>query len=358
MTTRFPALHIGPLAIGPPVAQAALSGYSDAPMRVIARRLGAGYTVGEVWLDRFVVEASHGRRGRRLLAVRDEEHPCGAQLMGSRPEEFIPAALALVRLGFDAIDLNLACPVRKVLARRRGGFLMGQPDVALEIVSRVRDALPPEIPVTVKLRSGLDESPESRERFFAIFDGAFGRGAAAATVHPRTVAQRYAGRAAWAFLAEVKRHAIGRIVLGSGDLFRAEDCLAMLRQTGVDGACIARGAIGNPWIFAQVRALLEGRPLPPPPSVYEQRDVIVEHYRMAEEVYGPKRSGRRMRKFGIRYAQLHPQYAEVRAAFIATRRPGDVREVLRRWYADDLPGRWPDVESFGRMVEGHVECDD
>jgi len=339
MPEAFPDLQIGPLGIGPPVTQAALSGHSDRPMRILARRMGASYTLGEVWLDRFVVDATRGRKARRLLAVGDEEHPCGAQLMGSQPAEFVAAAQRLVEFGFDAIDLNFACPVRKVLGRQRGGFLLGQPELALEIVARVRDALPPEVPLTVKLRRGLDAGPESRERFFTIFDGAFARGVAAATVHGRTVAQRYSGRASWAFLAELKRHAGPRVVLGSGDLLRAEDCLAMLRQTGVDGVSVARGAIGNPWIFRQVRALLQGQPLPPPPSVLEQRDVIAEHYRMAEQLYGARRGGRRMRKFGIRYARHHPQYEEVRAAFIAVRRPEDLRAVLERWYSEDQPGR-------------------
>jgi nifR3 family TIM-barrel protein len=334
------SLHLGSVPIDFPVVQAALSGYSDWAMRVIARRLGAPYTLCEVMLDKLVLQG--GRKTRRYLRTSDEEHPVGGQLMGANPEEFGPAAALLASTGFDVIDINFGCPVKKVLGRCRGGYLLSQPAIALEIVSRVRDAVPPQVPVTVKMRRGLDDTPQSRDNFFTIFDGAFERGVAAITVHGRTVQQRYVGPSRWEFLAEVKRHAPHRTVLGSGDLFTAADCLAMMGQTGVDGVTAARGAIGNPWIFQQARALAAGLPLPEPPSLFEQREVIREHYRLAEELYGGEQCGRHMRKFGIKYAQLHPQAVEVRAAFIAVRQPHDWHAVLDRWYAEDLPGRHPE----------------
>ncbi len=170
--------------------------------------------------------------------------------------------------GFDVIDINFGCPVKKVLGRCRGGYLLGQVDTALEIVARVREAVPAEIPVTVKMRRGLDDTPASRDNFYRIFDGAFQRGVAAITVHGRTVVQRYVGPSRWEFLRELKQHAGSRTVLGSGDLFTPQACLDMIAQTGVDGVTAARGAIGNPWIFAQARALAAGLPLPEPPSVH------------------------------------------------------------------------------------------
>ncbi len=332
MTTTLPQLRIGPIEIEFPVVQAALAGYSDWPMRLIARRLGAAYTVAEVLLDRFVVEVSKGRKARRFIHITDEEHPCGAQLMGCDPAQFPPAALKLVAAGFDVIDLNFACPVKKVLGRHRGGYLMGRPEVALDIVGRVRDALPPEIPLTVKMRRGMDDSAQSRDQFYEIFHGAFRLGAAAVTVHGRTVLERYEGPSSWEFLREVKREAGGRTVLGSGDLFTAADCLRMMAETGVDGVTAARGAIGNPWIFRQARELAAGRPLPKPPELAEQREVMAEHYRLAEELYGPSACCRPMRKFGIKYAQLHPSAEQVRAAFTSIREPGEWQAVLERWY--------------------------
>jgi len=307
-------------------------------------------------LDRVILQARRKNR-LRFMRVTEDDHLVGGQLMGSDPDEFGPAAAQMAAAGYDVIDINFGCPVKKVLGRCRGGFLLSQPETALEIVARVREHVPPDKPVTVKMRRGIDDGPESRDKFFQIFDGAFARGVAAITVHGRTVEQRYVGRSRWEFLREVKQHAGKRTVLGSGDLFTAADCLEMMRQTGVDGVTVARGAIGNPWIFAQARALASGRPLPPPPSVHEQREIIREHYRHAEEIYGPNACGRQMRKFGIKYAQLHPEALQVRKAFIAVSRPDEWPQVLDRFYADDRPGCYPPAGPDA-AAEAAVECVD
>jgi nifR3 family TIM-barrel protein len=336
-------LGIGPLRFDSFAVQAALSGYSDLPMRVIARRHGAPYTLCEVMLDKFVVELKPRRRNRHFLMVADEEHPVGGQLMGADPLDFAPAALRLVEHGFDVIDINFGCPVKKVLGRCRGGYHLSQPAVALEIVERVRNAVPAHIPVTVKMRRGIDDSTMSREKFFEIFDGAYALGVAAITVHGRTVYQRYEGPSRWEFLRELKAYAGQRVVLGSGDLFSAQACIDMMHYTGVDGVTVARGAIGNPWVFSEIRALATGQPLPDPPSLHEQRDVICEHYRLAEELYGLERCLPDMRKFAIKYSQLHPRHKEVRADFCAVRTPGGWREVLAKWYAADGSGLRPPI---------------
>ena len=295
-----------------PVIQAALSGYSDAPMRQISRECGAEFTLCEVFLDQFVVHVSRGKKSKFYLALDENDHPTGAQLMGSEPDMFVAAAKRLVECGFDLIDLNFACPVKKVLGRCRGGSLMTDPQAALEIVARVRASIPPHIPLTIKLRKGFDDSSLSEDRFFEILDGAFARGIAAATVHGRTVLQRYTGLSDWEFLGRVKRHAGFRVILGSGDLFDAEIVVRRMRETGVDGVALARGIIGNPWLFGQVRAALVAAPMPPPPTLAEQAAVILRHYDLAETLYGAHRSASDMRKFGVYYAQLHPNEIAVR----------------------------------------------
>lgn len=344
MASTLPPLRIGSITLDFPVVQAALSGYSDSPMRTIARRLGASYSLCEVMLDQFLVAYKERKRTSHYLHISDEEHPVAGQLMGAEPEQFGPAALKLVEAGFDVIDINFGCPVKKVLGRCRGGFHLSQPDVALEIVERVRDAVPANIPVTLKMRRGIDDSAESREMFFTIFDGAYERGVVAVTVHGRTVMQRYIGPSRWDFLRELKQHAGNRVILGSGDLFTAQSCLDMMAYTGVDGVTVARGAIGNPWIFSQARALARGEALPDPPSLLEQRDVIAEHYRLAEELYGADRCLPTMRKFAIKYSQLHPQQLEVRQDFCSVKQAGAWREVLDRWYAIDAPGVHPTID--------------
>ena len=341
LTSRPGPFSIGGVAIESPVVQAALSGYSDLPMRVLARRHGAAYALCEVLLDRFVVEAGRSRRNSARLAVAADEHPVGGQLMGANPDDFPPAARRLVAEGYDVIDINFGCPVKKVLGRCRGGYLLSQPATALEIVARVRDAVPAHVPVTLKMRRGIDDSPRSRDDFWTIFDGAFARGAAAITVHGRTVQQKYVGPSDWEFLAAVKRHAGSRIVIGSGDLFSAQACVAMLERTGVDAVSIARGAIGNPWIFNQTRALIAGGPPLPPPTIHEQRAVLEEHWALSMELHGEAVAGRSMRKFAIKYARVHPEHRAVRDAFIAVKVNADWQGVLDRFYTLDGPGRDP-----------------
>jgi nifR3 family TIM-barrel protein len=354
MASKLGELKIGNITLDFPVVQAALSGYSDTAMRVIARRMGAPYTLCEVMLDYFVMQVKDRPRNSHLMQVADEEHPAGGQLMGAEPEKFGPAAKRLVERGFDVIDVNFGCPVKKVLGRCRGGFHLSQPEVALEIVQRVREAVPAHIPVTLKMRRGIDDSAESREKFFEIFDGAYQRGVVAITVHGRTVMQRYNGPSRWEFLRELKEYAGERVILGSGDLFTPQAVLDMMEYTGVDGVTVARGAIGNPWIFSQVRALAAGLPLPAPPSLFEQREVIAEHYRLAEELYGAERCVPTMRKFGIKYSQLHPRHIEVREAFATVREPGGWRDVLARWYAEDLPGVHPAAEEPNPLTTAAV----
>ncbi len=336
----MPEIAIGQVGIAHPFVQAALSGYSDLPMRRIARRYGASYTLNEVVLDKSVLTKGKGQK-RILRPVEADDHPVGGQLMGANPDDFAPAARLLADAGYDVIDINFGCPVKKVLGRCRGGFLLSEPATALDIVGRVIDAVGADKPVTVKMRRGLDDSPESERNFFTILDGAFERGAAGVTVHGRTVKQRYIGPSNWDFLARVKRHAGDRLVFGSGDLFSAQACLDMMAETGVDGVTIARGAIGNPWIFGECLALVAGAPLPDPPSIAEQGAAIAAHFEEAVRVLGAESAGRNMRKFGIKYSELHPCAQQVRDAFIAVKTPDDFAGVLARWY--DPAGDYPPV---------------
>lgn len=326
-------LRIGPITLDAPFVQAALSGYSDAPMRRLAREYGCPYTLNEVVLDKLV--NTGGKKMRRMLAIPQADHPVAGQLMGSEPEQFAQAAHTLVEIGYDVIDINFGCPVKKVLGRCRGGFLLSAPDTAIDILRRVYDAVGGRVPVTVKMRRGMDDAPESEHNFFTILDAAYQIGLAAVTVHGRTVRQRYVGPSNWAFLARVKRHVGDKTLLGSGDLFSAADCVRMLQETGIDGCSIARGAIGNPFIFNEVRALVAGRDLPPPPTILQQRAALQRHYTLMVEHYGEKLAAPLLRKFGVRYSELHPCYADVKRAFLAVANADGWHAMLDQWYAAD-----------------------
>ncbi len=320
---------IGEIEIGFPVVLAALAGYSDLAYRRICRRFGAPYCATEMMLDRMLLQP--GRQQRRMARIEPADHPVAGQLVGNLPDDMAAAAKALEEMGFDVIDLNFACPVRKALGRKRGGFLMNEPDQAVAITQAVCSVA--EKPVTLKLRQKFANAG-SEDAFWRIAEAAFDAGAAAICVHARSVEQKYAGPADWEFLARVKAHFHDKTIMGSGDVLTPAKALEMLRQTGVDAASAARGCLGNPWFFRQVRDLAEGAQ-PYEPTLAEQRALMLEHLEGSCELYGPLRGSKHMRKFGIKYARLHPSPKHVRMAFVAARKPQDWHEVLRLYYGDE-----------------------
>ncbi len=336
----FPPLKIGSLPIGVPLLQAPLSGYSDAPMRRLARKFGASFALCEVFLDQFVLEVSKRAKSRFYLRVQESDKPTGAQLMGSSSDEFVHAAQRLVECGFELIDLNFACPVKKVVGKSRGGYLVSEPDRAIDIAKRVREALPKSIPVTVKLRKGYDDTEKSRLAFWRLLDGLIDVGVDGFAVHGRTVLQRYQGVADWDFLRDVKeRVAVKRNspdipVIGCGDLFSAETVVARMKSSGVDGVALARGIIGNPWLFTQTRAAMEGRALPSAPTLAEQKATITEHFRAVLDLYGEKRGSTIMRKFGVAYSKLHPDSEKLRMEFVLCKSAQGWFEILDKYYPD------------------------
>jgi nifR3 family TIM-barrel protein len=337
-----PSCRVGPFVLPLPAMQAGLAGYSDLAMRVVARRRGCPYAVTEALLDQVLLRGGRGlEKGATLCS---EDHPVAGQLLGSEPEELARAAGVLLDWGFDVIDLNFACPVRKVMGRCRGGYLLSDPEQAVTILRRVRDAVPG--PLTVKLRRGIETDVRSRDSFDQVFEEACRLELAAIAVHGRTVSQKYTGTADWDFLRDLAARLPGSAhftlrrpsLFGSGDVFTAEDALRMYRHTGLDGVWIARGAIGNPWIFSEFAALLAGRPLPDPPRIYAQRAALLEHFALAVEVYGEALASKQMRKLGIKYSKLHPQGPKVWQRFIAVRNEPDWHAVLRDFYSVDGPG--------------------
>lgn len=267
-------LRLGTITLDHPAVEAALSGYSDLAMRRVARAHGAPFAFHEVVLDKLVL--TPGRASKRILDVPQDDHPVGGQLMGSEPVTFGKAARELVDAGYDLVDVNFGCPVPRILNRSRGGFLLGEPETALAIVDSVLQSVAGDAPVTVKMRRGIDDSPEAERDFFTILDGAFARGVAAITVHGRTVQQRYVGPSRQEFLRRVKRHVGTKTILGSGDLFSPFAVQRMLADTGIDGVTLARGCIGNPFLFAQCRALLAGG-TPRFPSLAAQEAALRMH---------------------------------------------------------------------------------
>ncbi len=332
-------MKIGPIQLAAPFCQAGLAGYSDRAMRTVARRRGCPYAVTEAMLD--TVMCNGGRGLAQAVDISDEDHPVAGQIIGAEPQTMATAARAMHDAGFDVIDLNYACPVKKIKNKSRGGHMLRDVTRAIDLMKAVRDALPPSAITTASLRRGFDDSAQSVDHFYQVLDALWANGYSAVRVHARTVEQKYIGRSEWDFLRDLKRQYPTRTLLGSGDVFTAHDAVRMLQYTGVDIAWIARGAIGNPWIFQHARALLaDPAAVIAPPTVHEQREALQEHFAMAMEIHGEQLAGRRMRKMGIKYARFHPEAAEVKKAFIGVHSLRDWSNVLDRYYHADIPGVW------------------
>jgi len=347
--TTDPRIPVTVPGFDAPFFQAGLAGYSDAAMRLVARRHGCPYCVTEALLDRTLISGGKGRTREDPDILREtcglgdpgenrlaglEDHPVAGQVMGTDPDEMARAAAMLVDLGHDVVDVNFACPVKKVKRRKRGGHFLTAPDEAIVLLRAVRESVPTHIPCTVKLRRGWDDSPEMAASFDRIFDGAYEVGFSWATVHCRTVEQKYVGSSHWPFLAELVTRYPDRLIFGSGDIFEVGDIFSMMQQTGVHAVSIARGCIGNPWIFRQARQMMQGEQ-PQPPTLEQQRYALIDHFKLCTALHGETGGSRMMRKFGIRFSVHHDDAETVRKSFIAVKSAADWQHVLNSYYLTD-----------------------
>lgn len=323
-------LKLGNLILNVPFFQAPLSGYSDYAMRRLGLDFGAPLTFAGVMLAK---SAAHPKVLRKsAFRPHDDEHPVGAQILGTDPETMAKAARALQEIGYDIIDLNFACPAPKVLRRQRGGYLLNDPETVMRIYDRVRDAVT--CPVTMKLRTGYDSSEQSSDSFHRIVAEAAERNIDALTIHGRTVLQKFGGDADWDILAEIKKRFAETTIIGSGDLFDPQTIVQRLKTSNIDGVLIARGAVGNPWIYEGLHAALKGEPAPPKPSIAEQAEVIVKHFERICQLHEPTRAVKYFRKFLVQYCRLHPSRRQVHRALIAANDKPEFLAAMKECYGN------------------------
>lgn len=326
---NLPRPRIGPIQLPGPALLAALAGYSDLPYRLLCREQGADFCSTEVTLDKSINLSVKLRN--KLIQINEADHPLAVQIMGAEAETLATAARHAAGMGADVIDLNFACPVRKVLRRRRGGHLMRDPQTALAMIEAVRAAV--DLPIMLKIRAGFDRDDHGCDAMWRIAEGGFERGVSAICLHPRTVEQHYTGPSDWDLLKRFRDHFADRTVFGSGDLWDARAGHRMLSETGVDGVSFARGALGNPWVFRQFYQLARGEQ-PTAPSLDEQRELIQRHYQLCLDAYGETIAPRMMYRFGIKYSALHPTPKAVRQAFIHSKSGQKFLDILDVYYRE------------------------
>ena len=271
-------MRIGHLEVNTPLALGPMAGVTDWAFRTVCAQLGAGITVTEMVSSRALVYKD--QKSAKLLR-RNEGSFCGAQIFGNDPVIMAEAAvLALEISGCDFLDINMGCPMPKIANSGDGCGLMRTPELAGDIVAAVTKAV--NVPVTVKCRLGWDKGSINVLDFSKRMED---NGAALLTVHGRTRAMLYSGVADWDMITKVKNQ-LSIPVIANGDIVDAETAIKCLRRTGADGLMIGRATFGDPWIFAEVKAAMEGKPIPERPCLKERIALAVEQFKLAEQDHG------------------------------------------------------------------------
>lgn len=314
------ALTIGNVTLDNPYILAPMAGVTDLPFRLLCKEQGAGLLCMEMISAKALQYKN--RNTKVLLKIHPGEYPVSLQLFGSDPEIMGRIAHEIEDLPFQILDINMGCPVPKIVRNGEGSALMKQPRLVYEIVSRtVRST---KKPVTVKIRKGFDEDHANAAAIARIIEEA---GAAAVAVHGRTREQYYSGRADWEIIRKV-REAVNIPVIGNGDVVSGESALKMRRETGCDGVMIGRGAQGNPWIFSELLEYEKTGSMPRRPDVSEIRDMMLRHARLQIEFKGDYLGIREMRKHVAWYTKGLKGAARLRDEINRVESYGELEKLL------------------------------
>ena len=297
-------LRIGNTVLENNVILAPMAGVTDLPFRVLCREQGAGCVVTEMVSAKAVLY--NNKNTRELLQIDPAERPAAVQLFGSEPDIMAEIAARLEEGPYDYIDVNMGCPVPKIVNNGEGSALMKNPERAKEVLTAMVRAV--KKPVTVKFRKGVNDLSVNAVEFAKMAESC---GVAAVAVHGRTREQYYSGKADWDIIRQVKE-AVRIPVIGNGDIFTPEDAGRMLKETGCDGIMVARGAKGNPWLFGRINHYLDTGEVLPGPSMAEIKAMILRHGRMLVQFKGEGGAMREMRGHMAWYTKGMPHSATLR----------------------------------------------
>ena len=314
---------IGDVTLQGRLCLAPMAGVSDAAFRMLCRRHGAAMCATEMISSRALMYQD--AKTRTLLVRPEGDYPLAAQLFGSDPVCMGEASVKLVELCRpEIVDINMGCPVGKVVRSGDGCSLMRYPDLARDIIENVVKHAGR--PVTVKFRKGFDKGSVNAVPFAQMCQEA---GAAAVAVHGRTRAQMYAGSADWDIIREVKK-AVTIPVIANGDIWKAEDAEHILRYTGCDGAMIGRGSFGDPWIFRDGNAAIAGEPIPPRPTVAERMDTAVRQIELSAKKRGERLACLEARRHMAWYLRGVPYSGAYKSDIVKIETLGDMRKIANR----------------------------
>jgi nifR3 family TIM-barrel protein len=338
-----PTLHLGSIAVWPPVVLAPMAGVTNIAFRQLCRRHGGGLYVSEMVGARGLIEGD--RKSTMKASFGPDEHPRSIQLYAIDPDEAAEATQLLVGEGrVDHIDLNFGCPAPKVTRHGGGAALPWRTDLFASIVRRVVNASGT-VPVTVKLRTGIDDDHLT---YLEAGSVAQDLGVAAVALHGRTAEQRYGPPADWTPIARLVE-TLEVPVLGNGDIWEAEDARRMVERTGCAGVVIGRGCLGRPWLFRDLQALFEGREVPAAPDLGEIVDLLAEHARLLVDLHGELTGLRELRKHTGWYLQGFPVGGTLRRALNQVERLEQVHGLL-----SDVDRDLPFDEAMRRQPRGHT----
>lgn len=287
-----------------PVAAAPMAGISDRPSRLIAREYGCGLVYTEMISAKALTYQN--KKTYLLMNMEGEQQPVSMQIFGSEPAVMAEGARIMQEYGAQIIDINMGCPVPKVVNNGEGSSLMRNPELAAEIVSAMVKAVT--VPVTVKIRKGWDDTSVNAVEYARAMEAA---GASAIAVHGRTRMQYYSGKADWEIIRQVKA-AVAVPVIGNGDIFAPEDGKAMLEQTGCDGIMLGRGALGRPWLYRQTLDYLRTGQYTPEPDLVRRKQVILHHAQLICAEKGEYVAMKELRKHIAWYYKGLPNAARMR----------------------------------------------